>query len=395
MADMKSLSKVLATTVNCCFLLVSSVFCQPVVVAKSSTVVNTKHLFHGKVTKERQELFELVIDQLINLLKEKSKENEITFTVLSGPGIYYKGSSKKGTLSLEDMRVSMKGIQYLPANSLFVTQGLDANMSCQGNGTNSQWLTYKDSDIRKPIVSPVSWDFFGYSDVNFMKNFVTLLLHESLGAVGIVDDEYQVSGVLLAYVSLSGSTDPAAVKALKQLARNIKIATREHAPTYKIDTRFNCYRWRGGMGELVSELRENTTGVGGGGNSTALKMKQELLMYALGWWEKNTKTNSQVEYQKFMNQLSEIGLEELHLKNNRRLITTFPIQMQFTTSLRTKKLTAKFLIDRVYPEDYAFHAAYHEIYSHILWIVTNDIRDLKKMKKIVGDELKSKAKQIE
>jgi hypothetical protein len=185
-----------------------------------------------------------------------------------------------------------------------------------------------------------------------------LFVHEVISASGIVDDEYQVSGPVL---TVRDQIDAGEITAElgRDLLGSVDVKMRQGTLSYKIDTaREQCYDKQG---RFLSTGGDGTaTGVGGGGNTTALGFKKILLLWA-PQWRKEVYGNAPMD-KRFMKKMTELGVEPL-IENRTGLIDRRA--MDFTFSKRTKKLVVRLYLDDTTQSASSMSAAAQLIYEHI------------------------------
>lgn len=207
-------------------------------------------------------------------------------------------------LKLTQIKEKIKTVQYRPSHFMLLKNG-PSNVSCT-NQLGSQWITKHDSPSGKPVVMTsknIDLADFGPGDAN-------LAFHETISALGIVDDEYQVSAPLLLLIF----SDPMSLEEISPLFNQVQL--RQHAPRAPIDESENCYRWlKHGIGKRLNkgdlESGGTITGVGGGGSDLGIAMKIQLLLWAGEWWKQNNSNNySQEHWNIFYKFLNDLGIEE-------------------------------------------------------------------------------------
>ncbi len=197
------------------------------------------------------------------------------------------------------------------------------------------------------------------------------IVHETFGALGYVDDEYQITAPLFAALSARTPAEKAG-----SLALLVDIKTRKHAPTYELDGSLHCYKWKGGAGTLLKDKNGigmlngksgNSTGIGGGGDNESFTFKTDLMLVAKSWWDKNA-DGSPAEYARFTKLVKELGVEPLN-RDQERLMLLFPIQLEFKKSRRTGKLTAYLLVDSLASDrgqnDSFWNSALDKVLGHV------------------------------
>lgn len=318
----------------------------------------------AKIQEQQQKNFESGIDQVLNQVIDAGGNDLLT-------------SETGQRISITALKNQIPSIQYRPSQNLFLTSQEDIECS---NSLKAQWLTAKDSSTGHPIVSTTTANNLGKVD---FKEWI-LLIHEAISALGMTDDEYQITGPLIALVMESQAThisipslilksDRPDLRLLAEPLKHVKL--REHAPVYQLKPDDLCYRFRttATLGHPAAPLTimplvdanttGGTTGIGGGGDSSALVFKINLLRGAAAWLQKNATSLNAQDREKFFAILNELGIEPLD--DQRSLWTmTIPLQMELTKSERTGKLTAYFLIDRL-EEAQALYFPRALIYKHV------------------------------
>lgn len=245
------------------------------------------------------------------------------------------------SIKLSALQEKTKSIEFLPRQFLFT--GKSAGKITCVDLLQYQWLTAADSESGRPTIGyPGGTTLQGAAGSTWR-----LLFHESISALGFVDDEYQISATLFAALGASDRSEQ-----MRILSGMKKIEVRQHAPKYSFDSSVTCYKWKGMEGARISdsEMREahgNSTGVGGGGNEFSLAFKQDLLQRADSWWRQhNEKRYSESDYEKFISYVSPLGIEPLDSEKE-ELLAVFPIQLEFRKSKRTGRLSAYLALDRL------------------------------------------------
>lgn len=243
---------------------------------------------------------------------------------------------------LETLQNQFKNICYLSTSSLFTNSPYGKNVSCTSL-YDGQWMTQKTSSIGQPLVGLLSMSF----SRSFQFKDEMLHLHESLGALGLTDDEYQISASLIALSELE-KNKKATVKEIL-LSKLQSLETHTDTPIYKSGATEGCYRWfRDENGVMLGaslikkgskEAKEilvagGANHIGGGGDPAALLLKVDALLTAEAYWmKKKLKGASADDFKKFVHALLEIGIESLeHFDNSGAVI--FPIQIHFANSKR-------------------------------------------------------------
>ena len=279
-----------------------------------------------------QRLFNEGMDFIFNFFIENGGEH-ILFTRDGKP------------LPMSELKERSHEIYYAGNRGLFNSQGIN----CTTNLT-AQWITAADSPNHRPVVSGSEMN----SMVNYTQDDWRLLFHETISSLGYVDDEYQITGPLFLMVYTAKEAKTSLEQMVKEPKWSVvaaplkKIEKRMHAPRYKMGESDLCYEWKNGVGHLQgTQYAGNTTGVGGGGDSDSLLFKMQLLRDAHLWWtEHNSKKLGPDQEQKFVQILTELGIEP-QSDGRSHFITTFPLQLEFRKSKRTQRLTAYLLLERI------------------------------------------------
>jgi len=227
------------------------------------------------------------------------------------------------TLKLSELRKRIPTVDFIWKQNMLTTDGAAA---CTG-GMQSHWLTAADRP-REGRAAIIQGRFMNVAD--FAPEDWILFFHESLGALGIVDDEYQVSGPLLLLSRTAKSTGRSLAELSTEYPELRKVEFRKHAPRYKIDSSETCHIFpkEGGRGRPV--ILANTTAIGGGGNGYGLQLKVDLLASFRDWGQKKGFTPAQLEL--FRSQLVAFGVEPLPMKLP---MTVTPVEAKFGKSKRT------------------------------------------------------------
>lgn len=295
-------------------------------------------------------------------------------------------------LTLESLKKKIPKIQYIPERTLFTANG-KSSVDCQ-NSLEAQWLTAKDNKTGRPIVSLTKSNNMEMDFADWM-----LLTHESISSLGIVDDEYQVTSPLFTLQAISAETKTPMHELMKDPAyseigatlKNVRI--RDHAPRYKLGDGDICYKWNDGVGSLINGLSGGTTGIGGGGDGSALNFKVYLMRNAgKGWDKAHLKNQGAKEKAAFLRILGSLGVEPLPETDSKfgHFMSTLPIQMEFKKSKRTRLLSVYFLIDRVdeIGDRSGWSRAAMMIYTHIAkYMVPAKTKELRDRHTVYGGEL--------
>jgi hypothetical protein len=266
-----------------------------------------------------QRLFNQGIDAVLANLIEKGGDSVLTF--------------KNGRrLTLTEIRKRVPSIDFVFHQGMLTADG---EIHCKDQ-MHSYWVTVAE---RPKAGRPAIFQgrFMDVSD--FRAEDWLLFLHETLGALGYVDDEYQISGPLLALARATpqGQSMQALAEHYPELRR---IETRTRTPRYRLDKAETCWRYpeEGGRGVRVAS---NTTGIGGGGNGVGLLMKADLLAGADAWAAKANIPKQQLAA--FRARLVEIGLEPSPIQG-----ANVPVEIEFKKSKRTGKPSAFLRLENLY-----------------------------------------------
>lgn len=240
------------------------------------------------------------------------------------------------TLKLSKLRQRIPSIEFVWKQNMLTNHSAAA---CSG-GMQSHWLT---ADDRKREGRPVIFQSRFMDVADFAPEDWTLFFHETLGALGIVDDEYQVSGPLLLLSRTAKSSGLSITELSAEYPELQKVELRKHAPKYKIDSTETCYIFpeAGGRGSPVTLA--NTTAIGGGGNGYGLQFKADLLAGFKTWGQKNGFTQSQLEL--FRTKLVALGVEPLPRQISKTII---PVEMKFGLSKRTGAPSVFLNLEKLY-----------------------------------------------
>ena len=251
-------------------------------------------------------------------------------------------------IKLSQVRAKISTIRFEVRQGV-LTSG-DPNVFCQ-NEMESHWFTAADTGGR-PLIARTQFT----SVANFAAGDWSLYFHETLSALGIVDDEYQVSASLLALAEEARASrrsmqaiadDPS----FKEFVAPLKAAQfRGRSPRYKLNKDDYCYSGVDSTGRLTPggpKLASNTTGIGGGGNGASLALKTDLVRATRAWWLKNNRlAKPESDFTRFMKLVSDLGVEPLN--NSRLQYRTFPVELEFRKSKRSGRLTVYALTDTLH-----------------------------------------------
>lgn len=241
---------------------------------------------------KQTQYFQLLNHIIINNILEKH------------PNLQLKTTDGK-RITFQQIKEEIKTVQYRPSQHMLL-ENAPADITCE-NELGSQWITKYDSSSGQPMVMT--------SKVLELENFkggdARLALHEAISAIGIIDDEYQVTAPLFLYTYGTEVSPEDVLPFLNQ------VKVRKHAPRVQIDKSESCYQWKGHAGQLIKnfngklESGGTITGVGGGGSDLGMSLKLQLMAAAKAWWKENNVHNySQNLWIRFFKNLNALGIEE-------------------------------------------------------------------------------------
>lgn len=270
---------------------------------------------------QKRKMFLAHARALIDHLTAIKKDN-LSFKTISG---------KK--FSLQNLRDQIGTICALETQNIFGNAHYGKDITCS-SVYDGQWLTKKDSGLNHPLIG---LKYVGMGDSDGGDAALSLLyLHESLGALGYTDDEYQISASLMSLATLSNWDSTLAKILLAQLE---KLETHDSAPTYDVSRTEGCYKWvrnKEGFpfrGDLIKDQNlklAHGTHVGGGGDPHSLMLKAAVITGSEAYWKKHKIAD---DYETFVKRVLETGIESLdEFASAGKVI--FPIQIHVGKSKR-------------------------------------------------------------
>ena len=198
-------------------------------------------------------------------------------------------------------------IRYQNHDRMLIDQGSNRQIDFCEDAANARWLTIND---QHPFTGRFAMVYYmqDLSTNNPLKD-VLLLFHESISALGYIDDAYQITAPLF---WLSEQLKKGTNKNLDTLRNSPVLATlkqikkRTRAPRFIIDQEGSCHQIV--EGGRVIRVAGGVIGGGGGGNFASILLKFELLSQAETWWQ-NNRQHTRLNLQQFLGALMRVGLE--------------------------------------------------------------------------------------
>lgn len=262
--------------------------------------------------------------------REESIRNATTYLDLAEAVTALSFTTGKSSFGTPELKGKLSRVCYLRSHSLFIEKAYGPDIHCKSTYIG-QWLTAKESGINRPVVA-IQQENFGST---FEGSQESLMLHESFGALGFTDDEYQLSGAIVALAEMNDGNGVTARSLLRQLR---KIETHETAPRYKTAGAEACYKWfKDGAGVTIGAQAIKVAGgthFGGGGDPASLRIKAEMFKAARAYWIKNRVTgSSEADFELFVDNIAVYGIENMEEFINSGKIYV-PIQIHFGKSKR-------------------------------------------------------------
>lgn len=214
-------------------------------------------------------------------------------------------------VSLQALLDQARQIKFEYRQAMYLTNKNSNVRNCIDN-FNARWLLAKDAPARRPTIAVMSTFGGGLETEPYALR--DLYIHETISALGFVDDTCQVS-CGLKYIADYARENR--VKNKREIPRSFfaspvldglkDIKKYEQTPRFKIGPEFHCY---GYDNRLLKNNGGSTTGIGGGGDTANMFWKPELYKAAPHFWQKN-KHRTNMSYARFIKHITNTGIEPL------------------------------------------------------------------------------------
>lgn len=216
---------------------------------------------------------------------------------------------------------------------------LDGPFQCLSQ-VDSQWVLSVDNPYGPyPMVA---WRADYFPGIWNMPEW-QLLVHETLSALGVVDDAYQVSSLIMDAIQLA---DPIA---------EFEVEFRSLTPRFSVGAEDRCYD----QDEIQVARTGSLTGIGGGGESMPMIFKRTVSIGARDWWAEHVGSPRSQAYGDFRKRILLLGFENFERKMN--FTRPDPSPMEFVRSRRSGRMSVRMEYDS--GELWGFPM--HRIYSHV------------------------------
>lgn len=211
-------------------------------------------------------------------------------------------------IGLSDLVSEIGGkIYYQNRDRMLVERGSGGVDFCR-DAANARWLTVHDRHSRTGRSAMVFY-MQDPSALSAEENQV-LLFHESIGALGLVDDAYQVSAPLYWLVQqLRRGGNLRELLASPILSGLVRVKTRRYAPRFRVDEEGSCLKKEAGGRLSRVAGGGGVIGGGGGGNYAGFLLKYQLLAGARDWWSQNHRRFGLSDENHFIRKLLSVGIE--------------------------------------------------------------------------------------